>query len=97
MTFWPGLRWRLFVHRRTEPLRKGYTDRSYTLRSDVFEGEWELDELVIDHWFHIEQMNTRDWWIGLGAYEDGSDYWRINVHIDGKKRVRVSMEQEKAA
>lgn len=48
----------------------------------------EFDELVIDHWFHLEQMSDRHYWMQVGD-------WHINVHIDGKKEVTVSMYEDK--
>lgn len=54
---------------------------------------WEFDELAIDHWFHLEQMGDRDWWIGIGDPDNG-DYYHVNVHIDGDKKVTVHIEDE---
>lgn len=30
------------------------------------ENEGVLDEVVIDDWLHLEQMDTRQWWMRLG-------------------------------
>ncbi len=54
-------------------------------------GIWEFDELCIDDWFHIEQMDDRDWWIGVGNRDD---YWHINIHIDGKGKASVQIEKQ---
>lgn len=101
--FWPGYRWRILAWEKTEQGKKGnYTGGQYDRRSGSGpiaptdgpgEGNWEFDELVIDHWFHLEQMDDRDWWIGVGDPGNG-DYYHINVHIDGDKKVTVSIENE---
>jgi hypothetical protein len=54
---------------------------------------WEFDELAIDHWFHLEQMSDRDWWIGVGDPGHG-DYFHINVHIKGDRSVSVNVENQ---
>ena len=43
-----------------------------------------LDEVVIDHWFHLEQMGTRDYWMSIGSVV-------INVRVgkDGKAKTVV--------
>lgn len=108
-TFWPGFRWRILAHERTDQGTKGtYTGRQYDRRTgkgplamadaptDVqyVEGQhWEFDELAIDHWFHLEQMNDRHWWIGVGDPGSG-DYFHINVHIKGDRTVTVSVENQ---
>jgi hypothetical protein len=54
-------------------------------------GPVEFDELVIDDWFHLEQIDKRVWWLGLG---NGEDYWHLHVVIDGKGNATVSMERQ---
>lgn len=46
-----------------------------------------FDELVIDDWFHIEQMDTDAWWMRIGRYN-------VNIQLrkDGKHRVRIEEE-----
>ena len=41
-----------------------------------------FDELVIDGWFHLEQMDRRAWWMQIGDHH-------VNVSIgrDGKATV----------
>lgn len=41
-----------------------------------------FDELVIDDWFHIEQMDKRFWWMAIGDLN-------INVHVrsDGTRTL----------
>lgn len=107
--FWPGFRWRILAHEVTAIGRKGeYTGRTYDRRSGVgplamadgptdikyVEGDhWEFDELAIDHWFHLEQMSDRSWWIGIGNPHNG-DYYHVNVHIAGDKTVTVRVENQ---
>lgn len=49
----PGSRWRILAHERGRPVE--LADRG------VF------DELVIDDWFHLEQMDTRAWWMEVAG------------------------------
>lgn len=46
-----------------------------------------FDELVIDDWFHIEQMDNAAWWMRIGNV-------MVNIQLrkDGKHRVRVEEE-----
>lgn len=107
--FWPGFRWRILAHERTTQGKSAdYTGKQLDLRAgkgplamtdgptniQYVEGEhWEFDELAIDHWFHLEQMNDRDWWIGIGD-PGGDDYYHVNVHIAGDKTVTVQVENQ---
>ncbi len=88
--FWPGFNWRILAHELTRP-RGAYTGEQIDIRSS--EGRLPLlfDELVIDDWLHVEQMNDRDWWIGVGN-QDG-DEWAINVTIDRDGKASVLVEQ----
>ena len=45
-------------------------------------GGVRFDELVIDDWFHIEQMDDRRWWMCVGDLH-------INIHVrhDGRRVV----------
>ena len=106
--FWPGFQWRILAHKRNgiskDSVHTGESldmDSGYERQSDGYpgirtrlSGDWEFDELVIDHWFHLEQMSDRNWWIGLGDQDPGSDYFNIYVRVDGKRRVTVYMEQD---
>jgi hypothetical protein len=47
-----------------------------------------FDELVIDDWFHLEQMSERHWWMNVGD-------WHIDVSIPAKGEPRVSMWEDK--
>lgn len=94
--FWPGFEWGVLAHRRAKVGAAKIED--YIARFEVdstdFEDPIEFDELVIDDWFHLEQMSDRRWWIGLGTAEDGVGYeWMINVHVDRNGRATVSMER----
>ena len=40
-----------------------------------------FDELVVDHWCHIEQMDTYDWWVNVGGVT-------VNVTVDRDGRPR---------
>lgn len=48
----------------------------------------QFDELVIDSWFHLEQMSERHYWMHVGDYH-------INVQIDGKGQPSVSVYEDK--
>ena len=47
-----GGSWRLLVRRASEELS--------------IENEGTLDELVLDHWFHLERMQENLWWLRVG-------------------------------
>ena len=53
---------------------------------DVFSAEDRgvFDELVIDQWFHLEQMSDNTWWVRVGDA-------RIDIEIqsDGKAKVLI--------
>lgn len=102
--FWPGFRWRILAHERTGVhSRAVHTGKSFDVHANgkapggykgirqLLDGHWEFDELVIDDWFHIEQMDDRHWWIGVG---NGGDYWHVNVSIDRDGKASVSMEKQ---
>jgi hypothetical protein len=57
------------------------------LRSEDYDGPVEFDELVIDHWFHLEQMDDRVWWMDVAGLH-------ITVHIDGHGLPRISQSLE---
>jgi hypothetical protein len=83
-TFWPGFRWRILAHHTDE---HGFNQGGRVeVRSTDFDCPVEFDELVIDHWFHLEQMDDRDWWMQVGD-------WHINVRIDAKGKASVRMEE----
>ena len=45
-----------------------------------------LDELVIDDWLHIEQMDTRVWWMQIGDA-------RIHVRVSVRGAPIVTIER----
>lgn len=51
----PGYRWRVLAHEDHGP-------------SHAMQDQGRFDELVVDDWLHIEQMQNRVWWMQLGAY-----------------------------
>lgn len=48
----------------------------------------EIDEIVIDRWFHLEQMNTNDYWMLIGNLT-------VNVRVapDGTAKL-VTWEED---
>jgi hypothetical protein len=68
----PGARWRILA-------KDG--DRKIEL-----ENQGIFDELVIDHWLHLEQMDDNSWWARIG---DAS----IHVVIDPSGRVQLTVER----
>lgn len=48
----------------------------------------QFDELVIDKWLHLEQMNDNFWWMRLGDC-------RIEIHLDdaGKPTVHIQRNE----
>lgn len=69
----PGKTWRLLAHHEGQPVELRNVGR--------------FDELVVDQWFHMEQMNERAWWIGIGD-------WHINISIDRKGKPTVSFWED---
>jgi hypothetical protein len=48
------------------------------------DGTTVFDELVVDDWFHLEQMRAREWWLAIGD----ARLW-ITIRRDGSARVFV--------
>jgi hypothetical protein len=48
----PGWRWRLLAHREDEKVEIANQGR--------------FDELVVDDWLHVEQMDDNVWWLRVG-------------------------------
>lgn len=85
--FWPGYEWRILAHRRTMD-RLSYPDKhEVEMRSIDFDHPVEFDEVVIDHWLHLEQLSDRIWYLRLGV-------WLMYIRIDGDGRVEVSMSED---
>lgn len=68
----PGSAWRFLSHR---------ADSSLELQNDgVF------DELVVDDWLHVEQMDHAQWWLRIGDA-------RVFVTLLDDGRADVSVER----
>lgn len=67
----PGTHWRLLAHEDGEPLE--ITNRGL------------FDELVVDGWLHIENLDPRRWWMRLGDADI-----IVEIGVDG---VRVDVER----
>ena len=50
------------------------------------DGDSVFDELVIDDWFHLEQMDVRTWWIGIGD----AHIW-VHVPISGPPEISAQI------
>ena len=72
----PGWSWRF--------LCQG-TKRSEYFTTNSDETAAPFDELVVDDWFHIEQMDTRTWWMRVGD----CDFW-ITVPRNGPARISLT-------
>lgn len=95
----PGARWRVLAHRwNPESRMYGNSFEAGSLivgnadpqRDAVPTPDMEIDEVVIDRWFHLEQMNGRDWWLNVGGVI-------LNVRVDREGRptaVLVEVERE---
>jgi hypothetical protein len=86
----PGRSWRIRAHTldgmedlhirsKDHPTREAMKGYETPKRAMVF------DELVIDDWFHLEQMTRSDYWMRVGNYD-------LNVHIKGDGTVSVMVE-----
>lgn len=71
----PGAQWRILAHNEDEGIN---VDMSSAEFPSVF------DELVIDGWLHLEQMEDQAWWLRLGE----STFW-IQIE-DGKAKVSLT-------
>lgn len=68
----PGSRWRVLA-------RDG--------QREVAHGdEGVFDELVVDEWLHLEQMEDNTWWMRLGDA-------RIDITIDADGRPHIVIER----
>ena len=55
----PGRSWRVLVQSSTD---------HWDAHSEDHPG-LVFDELVVDHWIHLEQMSTRIWYLGIGDHQ----------------------------
>lgn len=67
----PGYRWRILAFE-DDGERVEMTSRGC------------IDEVVIDDWFHLEQMTDRDWWMSIGDA-------MVNVHVFKNGKVEVNI------
>ena len=68
----PGSEWRVQA-------RDG--DRKITLANDGI-----FDELVVDYWLHIEQLDARTWWMRAGDA-------RLQVSVEDDGAVRLDVQR----
>ena len=75
----PGGYWRFLAHEAPQPGERmcgpAITDESTKHPPSIF------DEIVVDRWLHVEQMDVSRWWMNVG----GVTVW-IEVSRDGKPR-----------
>jgi hypothetical protein len=50
-------------------------------RTSVPTPDMEVDEVVIGRWLHLEQMNSRDWWLNVAGVV-------LNIRVDREGRPR---------
>ncbi|MBN8469456.1 hypothetical protein JYJ95_23390 [Corallococcus exiguus] len=53
---------------------------------DSEKNEGVFDELVVDHWLHLEQLDEREWWMRVGDA-------RLLVRVESSGDVRVDGER----
>jgi len=68
----PGRNWRILA-------RDGERDVKLA-------NEGVFDELVIDEWLHLEQMDDRKWWMRLGDA-------RLDIEVQADGTAKVSIER----
>jgi hypothetical protein len=87
-----GSPWRILVHEALSGGRSGKTHHvtshatfggstpdSDLSKTHVIDGT-EFDELVVGHWIHVEQMDSRLWWMNIAGVT-------INVRVDRDGRA----------
>lgn len=68
----PGREWRVLAHEGSEAI--------------AVKNRGVFDEVVVDHWLHVEQMDEREWWIRVGDV-------RISTRIHANGSVEVDVER----
>lgn len=68
----PGSHWEVFAQGAGRGVHTGSDRHPGTI----------FDELVVDHWLHVEQMDTHDWWINVGGV-----HMNVTVGVDGHARI----------
>jgi len=79
----PGRRWRLLAQ---GPGRTELYGPDYDRPKNVIRSGDEFDEVVVDHWLHVERMDKRDWWASIGDA-------RIWIRIAKNGDVQVNIER----
>lgn len=89
----PGTEWRTLAHRGVPSIRgNDMHGPAIADDSDNYPDGSIFDELVIDGWFHLEQMTDRDWWMSIRR-EDGTDLV-VNVRVGERGRARSVLVEE---
>ena len=68
----PGTRWRILAHREDEKIE--------------LENQGTFDELVVDDWLHVEQMDDNVWWLRVGDV-------RVRVTVSDTEPPTVDIER----
>ncbi|XXX76644.1 hypothetical protein WMF30_54250 [Sorangium sp. So ce134] len=66
----PGARWRILAHRESSSIE--------------VENQGTVDEVVIDDWLYLEQVNEREWWLRVGDA-------RVLIEIEQHGAARVDI------
>lgn len=61
--------------------------RLLTRSGFAVQNEGVIDEVVVDHWMHMEQLDERLWWMRLGLA-------RLLIEIDEEGIAKVSFEPD---
>ena len=69
----PGAKWRFQTEYQA-------LSSCHPQKSEIF------DEVVVDDWLHVEQMDLRRWWVSLGNGDDRRVFW-ITINREGKAKV----------
>ena len=72
----PGYRWRTLAWDESDT-EDGAVKQEYDGTESVC-----FDELVIDDWFHLEQMHPRGWWMCVGDL-----HIHIRIRPDGRHEI----------
>lgn len=90
----PGRRWRILAY---EDNGGRIEVRSPDIDRPTVSGRSVLDEVVIDDWLHLEQMDTRKWLLVLGGFH----FWitvpkkgRAEVTHNGQRLASYGMERD---
>lgn len=49
-------------------------------------GRWTFDELTVEPWLHVEQLEERVWWMRVGDA-------RVSISLDPDGQVTVDMQR----